>query len=665
MSKKSVSKSKPKKSSAPQRLFPEWLYEGRTKMAIIFLLSCLIYGNTLWNDYALDDAIVITDNMFTKKGIDGVGDHFANELFYGFFKDESKASLVAGGRYRPLSVAMFAVEYELFGMTPWVGHLINVLLYGLTGIILLLMLNYLFKDSKNEYLAILLPFVATILYVTHPIHTEVVANVKGRDEILALLGALTAMYYVLRAHGEQSIKYLALATFIFFLALLSKENAVTFLAVIPIALYFFKDATSMDLVKHTAPLVGAFVVFFGIRKAVLPNSPIIGERSRELMNNPFMKMEGNQYVDFTKSEEIATVLYTWGEYLKLMIFPHPLSHDYYPRQYDVMNFGEIGVIVSVMIFLGLALVGLWSLKTKSIWGFCAIYFFATFSIVSNLLFPIGTWISERFMYMASVGFCLAMAYALVLGVQYLKKKNIISLAPHKAILIVTAIIAGLYSVKAITRNPVWKDNYTLFTTDVYTSTRSAKLQNAAGGVKIEAAFDIQDVNLKNQLLNEAVGHLNQAIEIHPTYKSPFLLRGNANNNLKNYDAAIADYGKVLQLSPGDADAQKNMAVTYMQAGKYYGEERGEINKAATYLQKAVQMEPQNYEANRLLGVCYGVAGDHQKAIGYFTRATEIKPNDATAWVNLSKAYFYTGDVDRQNQYRQKALSIDPNAFNGQ
>jgi len=676
VSKKKVSKPKAqrskgvegqsKKVKSSEGVLPQWLYDQSNKLLIIFGLACGIYANSLFNDYALDDAIVITDNMFTQKGFDGVGDHFTNELFYGFFKDESKASLVAGGRYRPLSVAMFAAEHGLFGKSiPWVGHLMNVLLYGLTGIILFLVLNYLFKNFKNENLSILLPFVATILYVTHPIHTEVVANVKGRDEILALLGALSSMYFILKAHADKNLKYLALGTFIFFLALLSKENAVTFLAVIPIALYFFRDASFEDLLKHTIPLIGSVAVFFGIRSSVLPDSPIFGERSRELMNNPFLKIEGNQYVDFTKSEEIATVIYTWGEYIKLLIFPHPLSHDYYPRQYDVMTFGDIGVLFWVVVFAALGLLSIWSLKSKSIWGFCAIVFFSTFSIVSNLLFPIGTWISERFMYMASIGFCLALAYGLVLGADYLKKKNILSIAPHKSILIATAIIAGLYSIKTVLRNPVWKNNYTLFTTDVETSTRSAKLQNAAGGVKIEEAYDIQNVNQKNQLLNEAVGHLNQAIEIHPTYKSPFLLRGNANNNLKNYDAAIADYGSALRLDPGYAEAQRNLVVTYTQAGKYFGEEKGDINKAANYLQKALELEPRNYEVNRLLGVCFGVAGDHNRAISYFTTATQIKPEDASSWVNLSKAYFYTNDTEKQNQYRQKALSIDPNAFNVQ
>ena len=418
-----------------------------------------------------------------------------------------------------------------------------------------------------------------------------------------------------------------------------------------------------DLVKYTAPLVVVVAAFLALRKMVLPSTAIFGERSRELMNNPFLKIEGNQYVDFTTSEQIASVLFTWLEYLKLLVFPHPLSHDYYPRQYDLMTFGDWQVLLSVLIFGIIAAVGLKSLKSKSLLGFCAIYFFATFSIVSNMLFPIGTWISERFMYMASVGFCLALAYGIIQGSQLIKSKNWTKLPMYQLTMGIVIIISGLYSIKTVLRNPVWKDNYTLFTTDVQTSTRSAKLQNAAGGTKIERAAAIVDINAKNTLLNEAVAHLNQAIELHPTYKNAFLLRGNAHNNLKNYDSAIADYGQALTIDPGYAEAKNNLVITYAQAGRYFGEEKGEIGRAKNYLLKGYQIDPKNYEVNRLLGISFGIEGNHQQAIRYFTEAAQLQPNEASAWVNLSKAYFYVNDVEKQNEYRQKALSLDPNAFN--
>ena len=57
------------------------------------------------------------------------------------------------------------------------------------------------------------------------------------------------------------------------------------------------------------------------------------------MNNPFLKIEGNQWVPFSGAEKMATIFYTLGYYIKLLLVPHPLTHDYYPRHIDIMNWG--------------------------------------------------------------------------------------------------------------------------------------------------------------------------------------------------------------------------------------------------------------------------------------------------------------------------------------
>jgi len=82
---------------------------------ILFIFTFLLYGNTLTHDFALDDAIVITDNDFTKKGIRGIPDILTNDTFTGFFG--VKKNLVSGGRYRPLSLVLFAIEYQLLVKT--------------------------------------------------------------------------------------------------------------------------------------------------------------------------------------------------------------------------------------------------------------------------------------------------------------------------------------------------------------------------------------------------------------------------------------------------------------------------------------------------------------------------------------------------------------------
>jgi len=188
---------KPKKQLAKKKikatgpsLSDNWQTNTKLHKLLIFAFAFLLYANTLTHDYTQDDAIVIYDNMFTTKGFSGIPGILKYDTFFGFFKVEGKDKLVAGGRYRPLTLVMFAVEYAIFGKSPFIGHLGNVLLYGLLGIVLYLLLLKLFRAREDIPLAALLALVTTLLFIAHPIHTEVVANIKGRDEIMTLLGRL-------------------------------------------------------------------------------------------------------------------------------------------------------------------------------------------------------------------------------------------------------------------------------------------------------------------------------------------------------------------------------------------------------------------------------------------------------------------------------------------
>ena len=156
-----------------------WLTDTRLHKWLIFAFAFLLYANTLTHEYTQDDAIVIYDNMFTTKGFEGIPGILQYDTFYGFFKTEGKAKLVAGGRYRPLSLVMFAAEVGLFGQSPFVGHLVSVLLYGLLGVVLYLVLLKLFSYRETVPYPAMIAFITTLLFVAHPVHTEVVANIKG------------------------------------------------------------------------------------------------------------------------------------------------------------------------------------------------------------------------------------------------------------------------------------------------------------------------------------------------------------------------------------------------------------------------------------------------------------------------------------------------------
>ena len=180
--------------------------------------------------------------MYTQEGISGIPGLLTKDSFFGFFKVEGKASLVAGGRYRPLSLITFAIEQEIFGDNATIRHIINALFYTLLCILIYLITIKAFNHTSLKKNLPLFALVTALIFAFHPIHTEAVANIKGRDEIMTFLFALGTLWAALRYLKTQQILFVVLGAVFFGLALLSKENAITFLAVIPLAYWVFTKA---------------------------------------------------------------------------------------------------------------------------------------------------------------------------------------------------------------------------------------------------------------------------------------------------------------------------------------------------------------------------------------------------------------------------------------
>ena len=378
-----------------------------SKLKVIGLAICLascfiLYFQSLSFGYVLDDTIVFTENNYVKRGLAGYGDILSHDSFSGYFGEQK--NLVQGARYRPLSLLTFATEYALFGANSSVSHLLNILLYGLCCFVGFITLRRLFREKSSGYKILYgTAAISIMLYLFHPIHVEAIANVKGRDEILSLLFSLLTLQVSLKYVDQKKIVYLILIPLLYFTGLLAKENTITFMAIIPAAILLFRPKQKKAMFLVLGLLFIMSLCYLGLRYSII--GYLLGdEPSTDLMNNSFVGMNTMQ--------RYATIFYTLLIYLKLHIFPHPLTHDYYPYHIPIMDFSNWQVWLSIGIHVLLIVIGfLWMKKRKKV-AFGLFLYFAAMSIVSNLVVSIGTFMNERFAFAASLGMCIIFGYIL-------------------------------------------------------------------------------------------------------------------------------------------------------------------------------------------------------------------------------------------------------------
>lgn len=679
---------------------------GQLQVLFIALLSILLYVNTLSFKYALDDGLLITDNALTKKGLKGIPQILTKDSFYGVFGENSK-TLVEGGRYRPLSQIVFAIEYQFFGLSPFVGHLINIILYSLLCVLLIKTLKRLFNESKDIQWYRSVAFLAALVFTVHPLHTEVVANIKGSDELFSLIFSILTLYFSVKyVQDNKTVQLIAVFSF-FMLGLLSKESSVTFLAAIPLTLFVFTDANFKKHIRLAIPLLSAIAIFIIIRFTVIG----LGGGSKtanDLMNNPFT---GTDMIS-----RFATTMLTWGKYLILLFFPQPLTHDYYPKQIPIIGITDLRAILPLLIYSALGIFAIIKIFKKNIIAYGILFFFMTFSISSNIAFNIGTFMNERFMFVPSIGFALIIAYLLTKSDKLIKKEK-----DHKtAVTIFIIIVCFLFSIKTFTRNFAWKDSYTLFTTDVQTSANSAKCNVAAGEVIIKSINDKTTDAEKLQKLNSAKEYLKKGVSIYPEFGIGMVYLGYCQHLLREYEDARKTLEKVLVQSPKNKDAINylnfdahecyklgnfNQTIlnfktlikytdsaefkfnlseiyesmnkpdssllilneiikenpqndkAYNKLGEIYGRIYNDLEKSLNYTTTAYKLNPKNPDNPKNLGLIYGIKGNYKESLKYFLEAYNLKPDDKDLVAKISLTYKNLGDKVHSDEFIIKSNSI--------
>ena len=519
---------------------PFWA-ENYLSAFILAAITIAVYQMTWSFEYVLDDKIVMTENEYVQKGLSGIYQLITEESFTGYFGEQK--NLVTGARYRPGSLITFAIEHEIFGTNAKVSHIINTLLYALSGILIFRIIflgvgNY---SKRAWYLQI--PWLTALFFVLHPIHTEVAANVKGRDEILCLIGLLGSMYFAFRyAHYKKPISLLWLGL-VFFAALMCKENTLTFVAIIPLSIYWFSNTKLQYMLNVVWVLLGMSIAYLFLRYQAVGYLLSGPNEITDLMNNPFYGM--------AIGERMATTFYTLGKYLLLLLFPHPLTHDYYPFHIPIFNWSQWQPWLGLLSQVGLLLLAFYGWKKRRIWSYGIFFYLISLSIVSNIPFTVGTFMNERFIYISSLGYCLILAWFIARMVPRLfgQKKA----ANHWMSISLLVIITAAYVYKNIDRLPAWENRLTLNEAAIQVSKNSARANLFYGTALYNEYINSNDQIEKDRLLPIIDLHINKALEIHPRYGSALkMLSGIAAEKYKkdkDLDKLLASFKQILIKRP--------------------------------------------------------------------------------------------------------------------
>lgn len=168
-------------------------------------------------------------------------------------------------------------------------------------------------------------------------------------------------------------------------------------------------------------------------------------------------------------------------------------------------------------------------------------------------------------------------------------------------------------------------------------------------------------------LIEAKKEAERAIEINPLYMEAHLQLGNSYYYSKNFEKAIEEYNFILQHTPEDEDAFKNLQYSLRERGRQIGMQTGDVKKAKDLIKKSLGMNPDDLEALMLMGIAEGSEGNTENALYYFNQVLKKDPKNAQAYFNLGIAYRNVDQLIKSDSMFNKAIQLDSSIYikNGQ
>jgi protein O-mannosyl-transferase len=528
---------------------------------------------------------------------------------------------------RFITYLTFALNYQIHQHNVVGYHIVNLVVHISTAILLFWLVNLtlltpVMRGEKIAKQAKLISLFIALVFLTHPIQTQGVTYIFQRSASLATLFYLASLGCYAKFRLLQNEK-LASGSRVFYSASLIIAVIAMFTKEISITLPLAVCLYEFSFFRTTKIFKYKQLIFFLVTLAIIPITILM---SKLALVRDLQATEGS--VKIITWHYILTKLMVMITYIRLAFLPLNQNLDYdFPIVTHLLNvpvlFGLLFLILSIVIAFKL-------FRNYRLISFGILFFFLTLSFEWGII-TISEVFYEHRLYLPMVGFSIF----LVTSLYYL-----LSNKHPKAMLTILVTLVVVYSVLTYTRNNVWKDDFTLWNDTIRKSPYKARpYSNRGNAYQRKGNFD------------QAIVDYSKAIEVNPSYAEGYYNRGLAYQNKGDINQAISDYNKAIEINPNYSDAYNNRGSAYQHQGNFA--------QAFSDYNKALEINPKHDDAYYNRGMAYHGQGNLDQAILDFNRALKINPIDAEAYYNRGLAYQTQGNFNQAIADYDKAIEIDP------
>ncbi|MES2515243.1 MAG: glycosyltransferase family 39 protein [Bacteroidota bacterium] len=606
-------------------------YLFERKFLFFLCIAFVLYGNTLKNGYGLDDQFV-TENNYTNKGLKTL-----KKIFTSYYAENDGKN---NYEYRPIVKVSFALEHQLFGVKPWIGHLINIILYGLCIFLLFKVLLRIFHDYPEAF-----SLYITLIFAVLPVHSEVVASLKNRDVLLCFAFSMLLLKHVDDFFKHNHYKYLLYAILFSALGFLTKYDILPFLAIAPIIFYKKYKFSLKPFLAFVLVFALGFLSYRILKKNLLDKS--ISERI-------FLYSENPLFFENSFLHRLSTALNSLGFYVKMLFFPSNMTCYYGYKTLDIFNFISAYALLGLASFVALLYGFFKLLKSRNPIWIALVFFGISISMYLNIMRVVAGIVADRYLFFSSIGFSVLMGY---LFLKFLNKNDKPLLLTQTSInfKLISVLIAVSCLFIVLKRNSEWENKLLLYEHDV---------KKRPTSIALNLLFS-----------KEVLNNINTSVYF------------NSGRDMKTYvEQARVSLNNVLEIDSMEIAALNNLAFIYQNIDKDY-------KKAIPLHQKALLKDSTKFEVLYNYAYCLYMIGENQKAqhtilkvyvhnsdnqqvldlmsyilvankkwdlgIQLFKEIAERNPENNSTNMILGNFYIASGDLINAKNYYSIALENDP------